>query len=168
MALNLLKNKFKYSIGQNNNGITFAGQHEIYGFTRFSYRNELAINFQTRRHFFFLNIFYTLPRLLLKRTTILRCVLNNKDAIILISRPTRMKKKNNNNETKKTPFLSLFLWNDNRIIVIGWNKNCILPIAIEATAKILRILSAIYRYHTYTTSSIYRTKPVPHFIKLSL
>lgn len=57
MALNFLKNKFKYSIGQNNNGITIAGQHEIYGFTRFSYRNELAINFQTRRHFFFKTFF---------------------------------------------------------------------------------------------------------------
>lgn len=55
---------------------------------------------------------------MLKRTTILRCVLNNKDAIIFISRPTR-RKKNNNNETKKTSILPLFPWNDNRIIVIG-------------------------------------------------
>lgn len=92
MALNFFKNKFTYSTGQNNNGITFVDQHEIYGFTRFSYRNEQAISLQTRRHFF-LNIFYTLPLLLLKRTTILRCVLNNKDAIIFISRPTRRKKK---------------------------------------------------------------------------
>lgn len=45
---------------------------------------------------------------MLKRTTILRCVLNNKDAIILISRPTRMKKKNNNNETKKLHFCLSF------------------------------------------------------------
>lgn len=104
MALNFFKNKYTYLTGQNNNGITFVDQHEIYGFTRFSYRNEQAISFQTRRHFFFKNIFYTPPLLLLKRTTILRCVLNNKDAIIFISRPTRRKKKIIIMKRKKPPF----------------------------------------------------------------
>jgi len=59
MALNFFKNKFTYSTGQNNNGITFVDQHEIYGFTRFSYRNEQAISFQTRRHFFFKYFLYS-------------------------------------------------------------------------------------------------------------